>query len=425
MRTHRANELGHSDLAPGAVVGKDFRIIRQLGAGSTSSVWEAEHLRLGGRVAIKFLSSLSVEDPILRQRFIREARAVCKVRSQHIVQITDQGLSHGRPYLVMELLDGEDLGRLLARRARLSLIQATDITEQLCRGLDKAHRAGFVHRDIKPENVFVIHEPDGGQYIKLLDFGIVKQLGVQSLELTQDDWILGTAHYLSPEQITAPGAVDARADVWAVGVLLYRMLVGRVPFGGDRPQNMPELCKAIVAGQYDPPSRILSELGVDLDDWFQRALAVDRDARFESVRAASTALGEITRGKSSGVIARQRRAGAPARKARWRRAFLALLTVCAVSWTPASLRPKPHRIQIPTVVVQRPPLSAPVIATPEPAEAASPATAKPVSARPTARRAARRQPPQRAATPTPNSASPEPVPPAPRTIAVRVKDRGF
>lgn len=279
-------------LSPGLVVGGAYQLTRPLG--ETRRVWEAEQLRLGGRVAIKFLDPSLLQDETARARFEREARAVCEVRSPYIVQIQDHGIDGDVPFLVMELLEGEDLARLLAREHALSLDETTEIIEQLCRALDKAHRAGFVHRDVKPENIFVIQESDGSRFIKLLDFGFVKQLGSQSLTVSHEG-LIGTPHYLSPEQITRPGQVDARSDTWAVGVTTYRMLVGRLPFQAQESDEATGLYEAILAGRYQPATALRPELPQALDDWFTQMLAVAPEGRFASLRAASTALATLGR----------------------------------------------------------------------------------------------------------------------------------
>jgi len=288
-------------LQPGSLIDDHFRLERQLSTSTTSSLWVAEDLRLEGRVVIKFLSAQHVQDASVRERFMRESQAICKVRSPHVVQVLDRGISHGLPYLVMELLEGEDLERLLVRERMLSLAETASMLDQLCRGLARVHKAGYVHRDIKPDNVFVIHESDGGHFIKLLDFGVVKTLESNTASLTQTDMIVGTAHYLSPEQITAPTSVDERADVWAVGVLAYRMLFGQVPFDAE---TWPLLCECILRGEYSLPSEQQPQLPATLDTWFARVLQRDPNARFQHVQDASAALSRIARAHASGVTAR-------------------------------------------------------------------------------------------------------------------------
>lgn len=281
-------------LGPGVVVGGAYRLTRALGSDALARVWEAEQLRLGGRVAIKFLDASLLQDDNARARFEREARAVCEVRSPYIVQIQDHGVEGDVPFLIMELLEGEDLDKLLAREHALELGETAEIVGQLCRALDKAHRAGFVHRNVKPENIFVIQESDGSRFIKLLDFGFVKQLGADGLTVTSDG-VIGTPQYVSPEQIARPALVDARADTWAVGVTAYRMLVGRLPFGSPAPGEIAAMYDAILTGRYTRATELRPELPKEIDDWFAQLLAVEPEQRYPSLRAASAALLAISR----------------------------------------------------------------------------------------------------------------------------------
>jgi serine/threonine-protein kinase len=366
----------------GTLIGDAFRLERQLGDGSSSCVWEAEHLRLDCRVAIKFLAPQLAHDETLRARFLREAKAISKIRSPHVVQVIDHGVMHDLPYLVMELVEGEDLGRFLARQRVLGLVEAASILEQLCRGLDKAHRAGLVHRDIKPENVLLIHENDGGYFVKLLDFGIVKQLEEQSIELTQAGLVLGTPHYLSPEQISNPDAVDTRADIWAVGVLAYRILVGELPFDIQDHQSITVLCEAILAGHYRAPCAVRPELAPELDGWFLRMLAVDPEQRFESIRAASAALSSLVRARTSGIVATdapvlarrsdRARGGAGARPGSDKWWWLSLTGALLLSAAAFSWRGRPPQPRITRQVK----LAAPA---PSAAATANPASAPPAS----------------------------------------------
>ena len=288
-------------LQPGSLINDNWRLEREIETGGTSSLWEAENLRLEGRVAIKFLRHEHAHDSAFRERFLRESQAICRVRSPHVVQVLDRGISHELPYLVMELLEGEDLGQLLAREGTLSLSTVASMLDQLCRGLARVHAAGYVHRDVKPENVFVIHEGDGGHFIKLLDFGIAKLIGGDAASLTQTDTVVGTAHYLSPEQISHPKAVNQRADIWALGVLAYRMLLGTPAFDGE---SWQELAERILKAELTLPTAQHPHLPAALDAWFSTILQRDPGMRYATVQEASAAFARIARAHASGVVPR-------------------------------------------------------------------------------------------------------------------------
>jgi serine/threonine protein kinase len=224
-----ANE---EEIASATIAGK-YRIRRILGGGSMGVVCEAEHLEIGKRVAIKLIDASLAGMNDVAMRFRQEARTASLVESHHIVQVFDVGTDDRLGlYLVMEYLTGEDLARVLAREKRLPPDAAVRIALQVARGLAKAHEAGVVHRDLKPANIFLCASEDDQPLVKILDFGISKVLAsarsgsVSGLKLTRDGMVVGTPQYMSPEQ--AQGySVDARTDIWALGLVLYEMLAGR------------------------------------------------------------------------------------------------------------------------------------------------------------------------------------------------------
>jgi serine/threonine protein kinase len=220
-------------LIVGATIAGKYRVRRVIGRGSMGVVCEAEHLEIGKRVAIKLIdaSLAGMHDAALR--FRREARAASLVESHHIVQVFDVGDDDDLGlYLVMEYLGGEDLAKVLAREKRLVTDAAVDVAVQVARGLVKAHEAGVVHRDLKPANIFLCTSDDGRPLVKILDFGISKVIEASranyaaGLKLTRDGMAVGTPQYMSPEQAQGQ-VVDARTDVWALGLVLYEMLAGR------------------------------------------------------------------------------------------------------------------------------------------------------------------------------------------------------
>ena len=211
-----------------------YRIERRLGSGGMGSVYEARHVALDRRVAVKVLHAEYASQPAVLKRFENEAKAAGRLQHPNLVAVIDFGWTEGRtPYIVMEHLPGRDCARLLAAKGPLPAAQAADIAFQACLGLAIAHRAGIVHRDIKPENLFVTAAGDGNDWVKVLDFGIAKLRTASATSVTAAGSTIGTYYYMSPEQVRDSAKVDARTDVWAMGVVLYELLSGRKPFVGD------------------------------------------------------------------------------------------------------------------------------------------------------------------------------------------------
>ncbi len=217
----------------GQTIGRKYRVERLVGSGGMGAVYEALNLSINKRIALKFLFRDEGIDAATAARFQREAEAASAVASDHIVQIFDAGTSDdGRPYLVMELLDGEDLRRRLRREGRLPLAVVLKIAEQLLRTLGRAHGAGIIHRDLKPDNVFLCNRDDGALFVKIVDFGISKVVSPHDGTLTHEGAVLGTAHYMAPEQAQAFADIDGRADLFSLGAILYEALAGRPPHLG-------------------------------------------------------------------------------------------------------------------------------------------------------------------------------------------------
>jgi serine/threonine-protein kinase len=272
------------------LVGTSVRLVRPIAAGGMGSIWLAEHLTLLTPVAVKFLSIERGDDPGSHARFQREATAAAQLRSPHVVQILDHGVTEdGTPYIVMELLEGEDLSQRLQRVRTLSLPATASIVVQACRALSRAHAQGVVHRDIKPNNLFLLDQ-DGETFVKLLDFGIAKTLRATDLAVTSTGQFLGTPLYMSPEQLVSTKDVDFRSDLWSLGVVAYHCLVGRVPFHGE---TFGRLCIEINRGEFTPVSQSQSGFGPGVDGWFEKALAVDPAQRFASAKAMADALATL------------------------------------------------------------------------------------------------------------------------------------
>lgn len=276
-----------AELEPGTVTG-NLRLVRRIGAGAMGSVWLAEHLTLGTNVAVKFIGDASmIGDEVTLSRFMQEAALVAKLKSPYIVQVLDRAATQlGVPYIVMELVDGELLGRHLARRGSASLEVTRRVVDHVGRALTKAHALGIVHRDIKPENIFVALT-DEGVCCKLFDFGIAKQqFGERGEALTGSGSMVGTPNYMSPEQFADSSSVDHDADLWSFAVVAYYCLVGKRPFTGI---DLVGLCANILRGSFAPPSDVDPEVTPELDAWFARAFRVTKTERFasaEEMRAA-------------------------------------------------------------------------------------------------------------------------------------------
>ncbi len=247
-------------------------------------MWLAKHLRLGSEVAVKFLNRDVSLQPTARERFVREARTIAKIRSPHVVQVHDFGFHDEHAYLVMEYLVGETLEARLERAGALTVDQVARVCTQIAKALQKAHDAGLIHRDIKPANVFLVDYGDE-EIAKVVDFGIVKSTGASLTTstvqtLTQTGSLLGTPYYMSPEQIQDSGNVGHQADLWALGVIAYESLLGRLPFTGA---NFARLVMAICRDPIPVPSSI-APVPPAFDDWIARALERDPAKRFQSAK---------------------------------------------------------------------------------------------------------------------------------------------
>lgn len=278
-------------LLPAVLEGR-YRLLSQLGAGGMGVVYLAEHLGLRKSVAVKLLRGELSRDPTFTRRFEQEAIAASQIGHEHIVNVTDLGRTPtGELFYVMELLEGESLGALLLRERYLPLWRAVPILTQVCRALEAAHARGIVHRDVKPQNVMLLRRQEQADFVKVVDFGISKVMqGQPASGLTEAGAILGTANYMAPEQASG-GTVDARADVYSVGVLTYEVCTGTLPFRGD---NTFATMLQHLEATAEPPSRRRPDLGLppELDALVLSALAKDPAARptLEAFRAGLEAL---------------------------------------------------------------------------------------------------------------------------------------
>ena len=278
-------------LAPGDLVDGKYRVVRLIGVGGMGAVYEGLNLRIDRRIAIKVMHASIAEQHDAVARFEREAQAAARIGSSHVVDVFDLGdLPTGERFMVMEFLEGESLLSRFKSEGPMTAAAAADLVIELLEGLVKVHEAGIVHRDLKPANVFLVRSHEArGESVKILDFGVCKILqNDQGAEVFTDVGdILGTPSYMSPEQLEhGPHVLDARSDVYAVGVLLYRAVSGRLPF---RASNLVELLVMLRAGKADPIETV-----ADVDPAFaaiiNRATEWDLAARYQSARAFQRAL---------------------------------------------------------------------------------------------------------------------------------------
>jgi serine/threonine-protein kinase len=274
---------------PGDVVAGKYRIERLLGSGGMGYVVSARHLQLGQLVAMKFLRSEAVENADATKRFFREAKAIARLRSENIARIYDVDvLDSGEPYIVMEYLEGKDLAAIVTERTTLPPSEAADYVIQTCEALAEAHALGIVHRDIKLANLFVTRGPAGTPVVKLLDFGISKSFDVRtSRGVTKAASLLGSPRFMSPEQMCDARTVDARTDVWSLGVVLYRVVSGKAPFEAD---TLGRLLNMVMHEKEAALSTLVRDLPRGFERVVARCLEKDPEDRFADVGALADAL---------------------------------------------------------------------------------------------------------------------------------------
>lgn len=279
----------------GFVIAGKYRVTGELGRGGMAAVYEAENVDIGKRVAIKILAQELTSSTTVVERFLREARAVAAIRSPYICDVYDSGrLEDGRPFLVLELLEGESLYERMVRVGQIDFDTTAGVMTQACRGLAKAHAAGIVHRDLKPENLFLTKDEEGRLLTKVLDFGLAKFYAPvetpndQQARLTREGAVFGTPAYMSPEQVRGQGAVDARADLWALGCITYECLTGRTVWATD--QGVAMTFAQIANGTLPDPNAYRAGIPPNFKAWFHRALHKDINQRFQTPKEFSEEL---------------------------------------------------------------------------------------------------------------------------------------
>ena len=289
----------------GAVIAGKYRVERVLGRGGMGYVLQAFHEQLAESVAIKFMVPELAPDPDAAARFLREARAAFRIRSEHVARVLDVGEHERSPFIVMELLSGHDLATEIAERF-VPASEAVTYMLQVCEALAAAHAIGIVHRDLKPSNLFLTRKSDGSPLIKVLDFGISKALDDPNVapvdSLTMSHRLLGSPHYMSPEQARAPKSADARSDIWSLGIVLYELILGERPFRGDTPvailasllsDTVPEIS---AEQRRKMPDEIMAVI--------RRCLQRDPDKRFATVGEFARALLPMAAPHSEVIVAR-------------------------------------------------------------------------------------------------------------------------
>lgn len=285
------NELVADPLV-GTVLADRYRIIAEIGEGGMGRVYRAEQIVLGGQLAIKVLNETYGRRGEIRKRFLKEAQAASQLNHENVVKIFDFGETpQGSVFFAMELLEGRDLGEFMQAQGRVGWPEAKLIVAQICRALIEAHDRGIVHRDIKPGNCFLEQRSDGSLHVKLLDFGIAKTLESDDSTLTEVGTVLGTASYMAPEQ--AKGIeVDTRADIYAVGVILFQLLTGRVPFTGE---NVMSVIFQVTTQPVPRPSQTAPDANITraMEAVIMRALEKEPARRFSSMKALLAALSKV------------------------------------------------------------------------------------------------------------------------------------
>ncbi|WP_437572664.1 serine/threonine-protein kinase [Sorangium sp. So ce542] len=278
-------------VAIGDVLAGKYRVEQIVGAGAMGTIVAAWHLELDQRVAMKFLHSPGTEGGDPAERFRREARALARIKSEHVARVLDVGsMQGGMPYMVMEFLEGNNLAEEIRARGPLPVVEAVGYVLEAIEAMAEAHAAGIVHRDLKPANLFLARRPDGGRIIKVLDFGISKSMlggSRDELALTKTAALLGSPLYMSPEQVRCAKDVDARTDIWALGVIVYEMLIGRTPYNGD---SVPQLFASLLHETPPTMAQLRADVPRELDAVVMHCLAKDPEQRWRNVGDLAAAL---------------------------------------------------------------------------------------------------------------------------------------
>jgi tRNA A-37 threonylcarbamoyl transferase component Bud32 len=293
-------KIAVTSVVTGDVIAGKYRVERVLGRGAMGVVVAARHQQLDQVVAIKILARDAAEDGVAVERFLREARATARLRSEHVARVLDVGqLPDGVPYIVMEHLEGSDLGELLEMTGALPPWKACEYVVQACDAVAEAHARGIVHRDLKPENLYLTTRVGGDAMVKVLDFGISKVMSGKQGALTQTRAVVGSPLYMSPEQLRSSKEASPRSDVWALGVVLYELMTRRWPFEAE---SLPDLCIKVAREQARPVTEHRADLPPGLADVIARCLAKDPADRYPDAASLAQALGPFLRPEARDVV---------------------------------------------------------------------------------------------------------------------------
>ncbi len=283
-----------------------YRLLRVIGTGGMGVVCSAEHLELRQQVAIKFLHGEMAKKPEIVRRFLREGQAAARLRSEHVARVIDASRTDdGQPFLVMELLEGIDLGQKLRRDGPMPVAEAAGYVIQTCAAIGEAHGLGIVHRDLKPANLFLTRRPDGSPLVKVVDFGISKIVEMEGMSgestLTTGDDVLGSPLYMAPEQIRSPHGVDGRADLWSLGAILHRLVSNKSAFAaphheGYPPPSAAAVLAAIIADEPTPLREHAPGASVELEAIVARCLTRDLNLRWQTAAQLADALRPLAPG---------------------------------------------------------------------------------------------------------------------------------
>lgn len=277
-----------SAIRPGDIIGGKYRVERVIGQGGMGTVVRARHTLLEQYVAIKVLAAEIAADPQYTQRFLREAQAAVIIKGEHVARVLDVGTrENGAPFMVMEYLEGQDLGAMVENSGPLHVSDAIDYVLQACEALAEAHAAGLTHRDIKPSNLFLAKRSDGSPLVKLLDFGIAKPSSATDTRLTATGMAMGSPSYMSPEQVRNAKTVDQRSDIWSLGASLHELLAGAPPFHAE---TFPSLCAAIIADEPTALRDIRKDAPVELQAVITKCLQKKAEQRYANVAELAIAL---------------------------------------------------------------------------------------------------------------------------------------
>jgi serine/threonine-protein kinase len=280
----------------GEIVAGKYKVERVLARGGMGVVVAAIHQQLEQRVALKFLLPGGVQCESIVARFLREAKAAVRLRSEHVARVLDVGTAEdGAPYIVMEYLEGQDLATVIDAQGQLPIDEAIPYVLQACEAIAEAHALGIVHRDLKPANLFLTRRPDGSPCVKVLDFGISK-IRSPGMSQTSTQTVMGTPFYMAPEILMSSKDADARSDIWAIGMILYELLTGQVAFERD---TLPQLCVAILNDPIPPPSERRPDLPREIEKVIEKTLEKSPAARYQTLAELGAALAPFAEGGSA------------------------------------------------------------------------------------------------------------------------------